>query len=134
LRQQRLEGSLLAPLRREVWQAVALAGRQRQERGDEPDLFGAGVRPGEQRFEFGQPCFRHVLAAEARGLLDLGDKRIERARLMVRRAGIAQPRARLARRRLQHRLREARFADPGFPDQHHHPALAGFGLLPAALQ
>ncbi len=134
LRQQRLERLLLAPLRREVRETVFVAGRQRQERGDEPDLLGAGVRPAEQRFKLGQPRFRHVLAAEARGVLELGDEGMERARLMVRRAEIAQPRVRLARRLLQHRLRQARFADAGFADQYHHPALAGLGLLPAALQ
>ena len=53
---------------------------------------------------------------------------------MVRRAEIAQPRVRLARDLLKHRLREARFANAGLADQHHHPALAGLGLLPAALQ
>ena len=134
LRQQRLERLLLAPLRREVRETVFVAGRDRHPLGDEPDLLGAGVRPGEQRFELGQPRFRHVLAAEARGVLELGNERMERARLMVRRAEIAQPRVRLARRLLQHRLRQTRFADAGFADQHHHPALAGLGLLPAALQ
>ena len=87
-----------------------------------------------KRFELGQPRFRHVLAAQARGVLELGNEGMERARLMVRRAEIAQPRVRLARRLLQHRLRQTRFADAGFADQHHHPALAGLGLLPAALQ
>ncbi len=52
----------------------------------------------------------------------------------MRRAETAQPRVRIARQPLQHRLRKARFADTGFADQHHYPALAVPGLLPAALQ
>ena len=123
LRQQRLERLLLAPLRHEVRERVFVAGRKRQQRGDEADLLGAGVRPGEQRFELGQPRFRHVLAAEARGVLER-ERRMERARLMVRRAEIAQPRVRLARRLLQHRLRQARFADTRFADQ---PVMARAG-------
>ncbi len=134
LRQQCLDRLLLAPLRREVRETVFVAGRDRHPLGDEPDLRGAGARPGEQGFELGQPRFRQVLAGEAGGVLELGNEGMERARLMVRRAEIAQPGVRLARRLLQHRLRQTRFADAGFADQHHHPALAGLGLLPAAPQ
>ena len=134
LRQQRLERLLLAPLRREVRETVFVAGPDRHPLGDEADLLGAGARSGEQRFELGQPRFRPVLAAEARGVLELGDEGMERARLMVRRAEIAQPRVWLACRLLEYRLGKTRFADAGFANQHHHPALAGLGLLPAALQ
>jgi hypothetical protein len=66
LRQQRLERLLLAPLRREVRQAIALAGRQRQQRGDEPDLLGGGARSSEQRFELAEPRPGFVSSSTAR--------------------------------------------------------------------
>jgi hypothetical protein len=59
---------------------------------------------------------------------------MERRRLMVRRAEIAQPYVRFAGDLRQYRLRQTRFADAGFAAQHHHPARAGLGLLPAAPQ
>ncbi len=138
LRQQRLERPLLAPLRREVRETVFVAGRDRHPLGDEPDLLGAGVRPGEQRFELGQPRFRHVLAAEARGVLELGDEGMERARLMVRRAEIAQPRVRLARRAAAAspapdaicRCRVRRSAPPPGP-RRPWPAASGAAIAPA---
>ena len=59
---------------------------------------------------------------------------MERARLMVRRAEIAQPRVRFGGDALRQHRSQSRLADAGLADQHHHPALAGLGLPPAALQ
>jgi hypothetical protein len=53
---------------------------------------------------------------------------------VVRRAEQAQARVRLAAQPLEQRLRETRLADARLSRHQHDRAIAGLGLLPAALQ
>ena len=67
-------------------------------------------------------------------MFKLGDERIERAVLIMRRAEIAQPGVRIARDALRQLGRKPRLADPRLARDQHHSAFAGLRLLPAPQQ
>jgi hypothetical protein len=88
----------------------------------------------EQRPQLVQSHRRRVVAGEPRGALQLADKGVERAILIVRRAEIAQSDVRLALDMCRQCRGQARLADPGLAGDQHHPTFARLGLLPAPRQ
>ena len=96
LAQQRLEQHLAFALRAEV--QVGGGTRQRQQFGEQLDFVIAPRAGREQCLQLPELLLGRVVAREAGGAFELGDERIERAVLVMRRAEIAQPRVRLALR------------------------------------
>ena len=94
---QNLEGALLLALRAEVQGAIALIGRDAQQRPDQRrrlvQLLGA---LSEQRLQLGEPVRGFVMGGEARRPLQLRDDRMERAVGVVGRAEMADRDVRLA--------------------------------------
>ena len=83
LLQQRAQCPLLLALRAEVERREALAAGKRQHLGDQGDV--ARLRPvAEQRLQLVQFHGRRVVTGEPRGALQLTDKGVERAVLIVR--------------------------------------------------
>ena len=132
LMQQRLEQFLALALRAQI--EIRSGIWQRQQLGQQLDLIipaGAGCEQSPQLAEF---LLSPLVAREAGGAFDLGDERVKRAVMMVRRAEITQPGVRLARDCLRQCHGEARLADPGLPRKQHHAPFAIFRLLPAPKQ
>ena len=130
LPQQRRQCPLLLALRAEVERREALAAGKRQHLGDQREV--ARLRPvAEQRLQLVEFVVARVVAGEPRGALQLADKGVERAVLIVRRAEIAQSGVRLALDALRQRRGQARLADPRLAGDQHHPPFAGLRLLPA---
>ena len=94
LPQHRRKCPLLLALRAEVERREALAAGQRQHLGDQRDV--ARLRPiAEQRLQLVELCCGRVVASKPCGALQLADKGVERAVLIVRRAEIANSGMRL---------------------------------------
>jgi hypothetical protein len=74
--------------------------------------------------ELVEPGVRVVLALDARGPLELGDDRMERALRVVRGAEVAQAGMPLAMHGILERGRQPRLADAGLAGNKHHPPLA----------
>ena len=91
---KRLEQLLAFALRAEV--EVRGGTRQRQQLAQQRDLVVIPRARREQRPQFAELAVGRVVARETGGAFELGDERIERAVLVVRRAEIAQARVRLA--------------------------------------
>ena len=92
---------------------------------------------GEQQLELGELVVRRVVAAQAGGVLDLLEDRMEGRVLMEGRAEIAQPRVWLTGDPLTQVLQQARFADAwfagdqdGLPLRRFGPAASGPEVLP----
>jgi hypothetical protein len=112
-----------------------LARRNGQQLGQQRCVFG--LRDGgrdERRRELGELGRRSVIRREVGDTFEVGDKRVQRARHMVRRAEIAQPHVRHTGQPLDQRGADPRFPDPGLASQHHDLALALLRLFPAAKQ
>src|SRR5262249_31263704 len=103
----------------------------RDQWGRVPEVAG---RLAEQGLQLVQPLRDCVVAPESGRPFELGDSRMERAVLVVRRAEQAQWRMWLAAQPLQNRLSDARFADARLARYQHDGAIAAFCLLPAAHQ
>jgi hypothetical protein len=88
LMQQRLEQHLPLALRAEI--ECGRGVRQRQHLGHERDFVPIAGAGSELRFELVELILDGVFAVETGGAFELGDERIERAVLVVRRAEIAQ--------------------------------------------
>src|SRR5215469_6079072 len=111
LPQQRRQCPLLLALRAEVERRELLAAGNRQHLGDQRDV--ARLRPvAEQRLQLVELCCVRVVAGKPRGALQLADKGVERAVLIVRRAEISYSAVRLALDMCRQRRGQARFADP----------------------
>jgi hypothetical protein len=120
-------------LRAEVERREALAAGYRQHLGDQREV--TRLRPvAEQCRQLVELCCGRVVAGEPRGALQLADKGVERAVLIVRRAKIAQAGMRLALDMLRQRGGQARLADARLPGDQHHPPCAELRLLPAPQQ
>jgi hypothetical protein len=133
LPQQRRQCPLLLALRAEVERREALAGGKRQHLRDQRDV--ARFRPvAEQCLQLVELCCLSVVAGKPCGALQLADKGVERAVLIVRRAEIAQSGVRLGLDALRQCCGQARFADPGLAGDQHHPPFAELRLLPAPQQ
>src|SRR6516225_12210554 len=93
LPQQCRQCPLLLALRAEVERRETLAAGKRQHLADQRDI--ARLRPvAEQRLQLVEPCCVRVVSGKPRSALQLADKRVERAVLMVGRAEIAEPQMR----------------------------------------
>ncbi len=88
----------------------------------------------QQGFQPVEPCSGIAVRLEARARFELGDKRMERALRIVRRAEIAQARLPFALKPLQQIFGDARLADAGLAREQHDLALAAPGLIPTAQQ
>ena len=130
LPQQRRQCPLLLALRAQVERREALAAGKRQHLGDQREV--ARLRPvAEQRLQLVELCCLSVVASEPRGALQLADKGVERAILMMRRAEIAQSGVRLALDALRQCRGQARLADPRLAGDQHHTTFAELCLPPA---
>jgi hypothetical protein len=128
--EQCLEQFLAFALRAEV--EVCGGIRQRQELAQQRDIVVIPRARCEQCPQFAEPGFDRVVAGKPGGAFELGDERIERAVLVVRRTEIAQAGMRLAFDVLGQRRREPRLADARLAGDQHHPSFAALRLLPAA--
>ena len=121
----------LAPLGRGQLQlGIAVAGRDRQQIGEQRRVLGFLGTMHHHALELGQSAFRAVVAGEARDPLDLGDEGMERRALLVLRAEIAQPDRRLRFDLVQQHGRQARLADARLARQQHHLPRAALRLAP----
>ena len=126
---------LLALLRGEIERRIAVAGRDRQQVRQQRNGLTEIIGPlGEHCLQLVEPLLGRILAPETRRPLELGDARIERAVLVMRRAEIAQPRVWLAAEPLHDGLSDARLADTGLARDQHDAAVATLCLLPASQQ
>src|SRR6516162_1856968 len=133
LSEQRRQCPLLLALRAEVERREALAAGKRQHLGDQREV--ARFRPvAEQRLQLVELCCVRVVASEPRGALQLADKGVERAVLIVRRAKIANSGVWLGLDALRQCLGQARLADARLAGDQHHPPCAELRLLPAPRQ
>src|SRR5262249_24559206 len=108
--------------------------RQRQKLGEKSQVFDGRRCRRDQRVELIEPRFDRISAREAGGVFELNDERVERAVLMVGRAGIAQPRMRLTCEPVVQDAHETRLADTSLAAQQYHTALTGNRSLPPAQQ
>jgi hypothetical protein len=124
---------LLLALRAEVERREALTAGKRQHLGDQRKV--ARFRPvAEQCLQLVKLCCVRVVASKPCGALQLADKGVERAILIVRRAKIAQPAVRLGLDMLRQCRGQARLADPRLARDQHHPPVVGLCLPPAPQQ
>ena len=134
LAQQRREGPLAPALRGGQGRGVAVAGRQRQQLGQEGHVLRGRRGRRQQRLQLGEPRLGRVAAREPGRALEPRDHRVERAVPVVRRAEVAQGDVPLLGQVLLEGGEQPRLADPGLAGQQDDPALAALGLLPAAPQ
>src|SRR6516225_9037050 len=131
LPQQRRESALLLALWAQLeWRETVAAG-QGQQLHQQRDVAGRGRRC-EQRRQLVEFCLGPVVPDEPGAAFELGDERIERAVLMMRRAEIAQAGVGLGSDVLGKCRREPRLADARLARDQHHPSFAALSLLPAA--
>jgi hypothetical protein len=135
LRHQRPQRHLLLLLRGKMERRVALAGGERQQRRQQRRGLAKIVgRLGEHRLQLVEARVGGVLAPEPGCPFEVGDRRVERMVLVVRRAEHAEAGVRLGAQPLEQGLGEARLADPRLARDQHDAALAALGLPPAPLQ
>ena len=130
---KRRQRCLLALLRAQFRQGVALARRQRQKVGQNRDRMhriNAGLH--EQGFELGKLFGGRVAAFEAGGSFELTDERKQRTVGVMRRAVVAQPDMWFGLQPLLKRKRNVRLADARLSGQHHDTTFALRGIAPAA--
>ena len=130
---KRRQRCLLALLRAQFRQGVALARRQRQKVGQNRDRMhriNAGLH--EQGFELGKLFGGRVAALEAGGSFELTDERKQRTVGVMRRAVVAQPDMWFGLQPLLKRKRNVRLADARLSGQHHDTTFALRGIAPAA--
>ena len=130
LPQQRRQCPLLLALRAEVERRKALTAGKRQRLGDQREVARLGP-VGEQSLQLVELCCIRVIASEPRGALQLADKGVERAILIVRRAEIANPGVRLGLDMLRQCRGQPRLADARLAGDQHHPPCTGSRLPPA---
>ena len=131
LHQLGMERLLLALLCGELQGWIAVAGWDREQVCQQGDGLAEIIgTEGQNGFQLGKPLLGRILAAKPSRTFELGDARIKRAILVVRRAEIAQASKLLAAQPLQDGLRDARFANAGLARDQHHAAVATLCLLP----
>ena len=135
LSRQRRQGLLLAFLRTQLLQSVALVARQCAEGWPEPRRVPGPpwiAQPARRVW----PVFAVgvVAALEPGSTFELADEREESAVGVMRRAEIAQRDVRFAPSLLVERERDVRLADARLARQHHHAAFPLRGMPPSAQQ
>jgi hypothetical protein len=130
--EERFQCPFLLALRTEAGQRVVFRTWQRQQIGDEGDVFVGRCGARQQRFEFLQSDPGRVFAREPSCSAELLDKRKQRAVLVVGGAEIAQAEMYLRLETPCQRRGDARFADAGFTRDQHNLSIARFGAHPAA--
>ena len=132
---QNLEGALLLALRAKVQGAIALIGRDAEQRADKRrrlvQLLGA---LSEQRLEFGEPVCGFVMGGEARRPLQLRDDRVERAVGVVGRTEMTDCDVRLVRQLFAKGAQQPRLANARLTRDQDHLAVAVLGPAPALEQ
>ena len=130
-----MHGLLLQLLRGQIQRRVAVAQRNRKQgRQDRRRLFQDRSVLDQQGFEFGElPC-GGIIVCNARKALVIVDHRMQRARLMIRRAIQRQHVWPARLERCAHCVQEARLANAGFTRDQRHLRFAHAGAFPAMLQ
>ena len=122
-------------LRRHRDGPVALLARDREHRGDEPDIFARpAVLADDQRFELVELLLRRVVAREAQGPLEVVDDRVERAVDIIGRGMQAQAGRVLRLDPAAQFAEDAALADARLARQQHHLAFAVLRQVPALHQ
>ena len=117
LAQQRLEGPLPLELRGERRRGVAVAGRERQQLGQQRHVLRGRRGRRQQRLQLPEPRLRRIAAREPGRALELRDDRVQRAVLAVRRAEVAQSGRAAPRRAAPARAASSRdLPTPGSPE------------------
>ena len=132
---ERAQGLVLEFLRRHRDRPVALLARDREHRGEEPQIFARpAVLADDQRFELVELLLGRIVARETQGALEIVDDRVERAVDEVGRAMKAQARRVLRLERPAQFAQDAALADARLAGQQHHLAFAVLRQVPALEQ